>query len=394
MPLVFIHGVSTRDKPGYRKTERMRDALFRKFALTQITTEPATAFITNPYWGVHGASFAWNLRSIPENGLESLGADEEITVGLLESHPPAERADQILVQVAAEGSLEDAVDLLWAAQAPHASEVEATELAELAVATAGYARDNPHPDWITTLGNDEEFVDQLATHVEASVSHVPGKAAAEEWEALGGRRSLRDHLGEALSRISSIGGRTAATPAIRMVRRPLTRSLATFVGDVFAYLDRRGTPAAPGPIVQVITAALDDATARVKPADRPLVVVAHSMGGNIAYDILTRFRPDINVDALVTVGSQVALFEELKLFGVSDPAIKGPQGRVPKPGNIGAWLNVFDKNDVLGFAVNRVFADVTDYKYSTGGAIRTHGMYFTLLSFHDRLAERLRKLGL
>ena len=262
------------------------------------------------------------------------------------------------------------------------------------MAAAGYARANPHPDWITTLGNDTEFLDQLVAHVEASVSHTPIQDPGEEWESLGGRRGLRDHLGEALGRIKSVGGRTVATPAVRVARRPLTRSFATFVGDVFAYVDRRGTPAAPGPIVQVVAAALEDAAARVGPGDRSLVVVAHSMGGNIAYDILTHFRSDIRVDALVTVGSQVALFEELKLFGVSDPTIKGPNSRVPKPANIGAWLNIFDRNDVLGFAGNRVFAAVTDYKYSTGGAIRTHGLYFTLLSFHDRLAERLGKLGL
>ena len=109
MPLVFIHGVNTRDSRGYRETERMRDALFRRFALAQITTDPAAASITNPYWGAYGASFAWDLRSIPEGDLESLGADEEVPAALLESYPPAERADQILIRVAAEQSLEDAV---------------------------------------------------------------------------------------------------------------------------------------------------------------------------------------------------------------------------------------------------------------------------------------------
>jgi hypothetical protein len=39
-----------------------------------------------------------------------------------------------------------------------------------------------------------------------------------------------------------------------------------------------------------------------------------------------------------------------------------------------------------------VFNDVEDYKYSTGkGALKAHGTYLMLPSFHQRFSERLRE---
>ncbi|MBB4716917.1 hypothetical protein BJ965_006799 [Streptomyces luteogriseus] len=53
--------------------------------------------------------------------------------------------------------------------------------------------------------------------------------------------------------------------------------------------------------------------------------MAHSMGGNIVHDVLSFHRPKVHIDLLVTVGTQVGLFEELKLFAASDPGVPSPQ---------------------------------------------------------------------
>ena len=74
-----------------------------------------------------------------------------------------------------------------------------------------------------------------------------------------------------------------------------------FLGDVFTYLDQRGDCSHPGPIVSDVIQTLESAAK----AGSPLVVVAHSMGGEIVYDVLSYYRPDIRVHKLVTVGSQV-----------------------------------------------------------------------------------------
>ncbi len=94
----------------------------------------------------------------------------------------------------------------------------------------------------------------------------------------------------------------------------------------------------------------------------------------------------------MTVGSQVAVFEELKLFQQSDNDIPNAVVHsVDKPANVKHWLNVFDKDDVLGFATERVFAGTADFSFDTeGGVISSHSKYFTMPSFHQRLCERIK----
>ncbi len=114
------------------------------------------------------------------------------------------------------------------------------------------------------------------------------------------------------------------------------------------------------------------------------------MGGNIVYDLLTSTSRPWHVDALVTVGSQVAVVEELKLFASSDKNVPNPTTpKVARPGNVSRWINVFDTMDVLGFAASRVFANVEDYAFTTGHAW-AHGGYFVEPVFHARLAKRLK----
>jgi hypothetical protein len=63
-------------------------------------------------------------------------------------------------------------------------------------------------------------------------------------------------------------------------------------------------------------------------------------------------------------------------------------GRLP---NVAHWVNVFDYNDVLGFAASKIFDGVEDFAYSTGkGVAKAHGSYFVMPSFYRRLADHIR----
>ena len=172
------------------------------------------------------------------------------------------------------------------------------------------------------------------------------------------------------------------------LRADIHRQAALFLGDVFFYLDRRGDRGHPGSIVDQVVQTLESAVE----AGPPLVVVAHSMGGEIVYDVLSYYRPDIRVQMLVTVGSQVGLFEELCLLQAGKQAgcPDGP-ARVAKLDNVEEWINVFDRNDLLGFATERIFEGAKDFDYSTGkGLFAAHSSYFTMPSFYRRLAERVK----
>ena len=183
-------------------------------------------------------------------------------------------------------------------------------------------------------------------------------------------------------------GRLGGGAAAKLLRADIHRQAALFLGDVFFYLDRRGDRDHPGRIVNQVVQTLESAI----DAGAPLVVVAHSMGGGIVYDVLSYYRPDIHVEMLVTVGSQVGLFEELCLLQAGKQAgcPDGPT-RVPKLDNVEEWINVLDRNDLFSFATERIFEGAKDFDYSTGrGLFAAHSSYFTMPSFYRRLAERVR----
>ena len=126
--------------------------------------------------------------------------------------------------------------------------------------------------------------------------------------------------------------------------------------------------------------------------DDQLIVIAHSFGGEIVYDIATYFDPDLSIDCLITVGSQVGLFEEMKLYVASrkDLPPDPRTGRLPRPLAIKCWLNVFDTNDVLSYRVGPVVHEVDDFYYDTGfSSLSAHGGYFMRPSFYTRVAAHL-----
>ena len=185
--------------------------------------------------------------------------------------------------------------------------------------------------------------------------------------------------------------RSVGSLVVAAKRAQIHATLSLFIGDILVYLKDRGTASNPGAIPRRVIQALDEANRARTAGDPYVVVVGHSMGGNILYDVLTHYRPDIEIDALITVGSQVGMFEEMKIFHESDPAIPAtPTDRVSKPGGTKHWLNVFDTQDILSFVTAGVFSDVEDFLYSTGtSAMGAHGSYFKRPSFHKRLNERL-----
>jgi hypothetical protein len=89
----------------------------------------------------------------------------------------------------------------------------------------------------------------------------------------------------------------------------------------------------------------------------------------------------------------VGLFAELNLLPSIDPDLNENTGKVPKPANIHHWWNVYDLSDMLAFATSKVFDGVPDFEFSTGqGLLAAHSSYFTIPSFHERLASRVQEI--
>ncbi|MEO7752343.1 MAG: hypothetical protein ABIS35_02925 [Terracoccus sp.] len=185
------------------------------------------------------------------------------------------------------------------------------------------------------------------------------------------------------------------------LRRPLEGFLPTFIGDVMTYVARRGTAEAPGPIPLRVLAGLETAAFAAASREEPLVVITHSMGGQILYDVLTHFLPrlprygEIRVDFWCATASQVGFFEELGLFLESDPGHSRATGVLtPQPSSevLGGWWNVWDHADMLSFRAEGIFAGVDDSPFFVAGSLATdHNAYLDNRDFHRMLAVRVRE---
>lgn len=394
MPLVFVHGVSVRADDEYSENQKIRDGYFRKFALDQIVADPAKAVIKNPYWGQYGATFAWDHACLPDQKYEQFGSGNNVFEAIIAEIAPdvsPSSSNQLLLAMTQQ-SLVRAVDCLWTASAftEAQGEVE-TALASLAWKALSYAEKNPKPSWLSQVKNDDQFVDKLLTEVESW--DVPEKPVATsnqtEVESFGAS-DIWNHIKKTAFNIAHTAAGLVLNPAVRIVRPWAHHKASLFVGDIFVYLKTRGDVGSEGPIVKEVKAAFEQAAAARSSADDRLVIVAHSMGGNISYDILTHFLPDLTCDLFVTVGSQVGMFEELKLFCESRSDLpSATQKLLPRPTNVKRWLNVFDRADVLGYSTSRIFQN-SDYEFPTyGSPLSAHSMYFYRPSFHKRLQKRI-----
>ena len=105
------------------------------------------------------------------------------------------------------------------------------------------------------------------------------------------------------------------------------------------------------------------AKALYKHRRKRILLIAHSMGSIIAYDVLTHTVPDIEIDTLVTIGSPLGIPIIIRkiLLEQSDPSLaKNPR----TPDNIiGAWYNFSDPEDRA--ALDHTLAD--DYQKNSRG---------------------------
>jgi hypothetical protein len=404
MPVVFIHGVSTRKDAEYDANVRTRDAFLRQMMLPAVVASPENVAIISPYWGDEAGKMHWNYACLPSGDIESLGP-ADVGPALLVGSGLADvtARERVLTDMARSAGLPEVVDVLWAlawtdaAAATPAEEhaAVAKQLAALGARAVAYAQANPKPAWLADVPDDVKLVARLMAEAGAFVPSGTTSAAQPqaEWETLGGGDVLNFVVRAGMKvgdSVKNVIGANASKAAVGLWRPALQHHASDFLGDVFAYLKKRGTKEAPGPIVTIVAGAIA-AAAAVRTDSDPLIVIGHSMGGDIAYDIFSHFRPDLRCDVFCTVGSQVGLFEELKLFEASNDDVPANGTRsVERPPNVGRWINVFDSNDVLAFATKGVFSGTEDFRYATGRwTLEAHSAYFRIASFYDRLGKHI-----
>ena len=163
--------------------------------------------------------------------------------------------------------------------------------------------------------------------------------------------------------------------ALMKPRRAQIMDLSTrFFGDIFLNL-RHGDD-----IRQMIRDTINQASP-------PVLVMAHSLGGDIMFDLLTRADPP-KVAMLVTVGSQVPFFYAMDgLHSIQPDYDNGkPKGASTKQAFEFPWINVYNVNDLLSFRASGVFQwpNLTEFHLESKVPFpMSHGTYFSDSKFYE-----------
>ena len=402
MPILYVHGVANRIDPAGNLDGWIEiEAFLRRYIAPEISAQPEAVTISYAYWGDLGVKFYWNGESRPRSQLLGMGAatttastaEKADILDSLDSLPPkqptAPAPPSGLIAAGPSTSLRQS----------RLRDLTNDERADFLVGIAR-ARNRPPSDLIQVdeLARDPAFVAKLNAATTAAEEMQVLRQAASKLEQTGllaqgssWWNDVTDRVGELFDRVDSSAA-NALTKLVMEARGSVNDLATLFVGDVFAYLQQKdhrpGT--IRGAVIEAIRAAKNSA-----PKDEPLIVVTHSMGGQIIYDIVTSFleAENLRIDFWVATASQVGLFEEMKAFIKSDVSISSP-ARVPTPPAkvLGWWWNVWDPNDIISYTAKPIFDKVLDDEAYEGGAAlaQAHGTYLKRPSFYRKMAEKIR----
>ena len=120
-------------------------------------------------------------------------------------------------------------------------------------------------------------------------------------------------------------------PFRRLISQNLTRAFLRDVNDFLFDVERR----------DAMERSLLD---RLAAGGGPFIIIAHSQGSMIAYDVLRRIKPpQLKIPLFITIGSPLGLQE------IQDALRQWTGGSLPFPPCVDRWLNVADRLDPVAF---------------------------------------------
>lgn len=405
MPIVFLHGVTVRQTRANELAETVQSNLIR-----QGLTLPFYKY----FWGGSGVALRWGGDSIPgisaEERREQMASyNEAVSLpdlkGLLISSPLLElsawretrefaafdkqkgtmdrrraqlqAARELLVGKLLDG-LRETKGLKWPERPEEAANFVALSVASILAAAADTRADIGIADLLEPMARALTAdlytylvppAQMLKAEIQWETLYVPVDYAVEQ--TLGGQAGL---FGDLLKKSAL----SLALPLLRGSRGRFMPPVVSFLGDVFVYLSDRD--AFLEGMHAVVTRALNE-------SNTPLWIVAHSLGGVIAFDYCSRYPTAVH--RLVTVGSQPGLFAEGNLLFARHPdpdvrpldkrptAALDETGMRVVPENIERWINVYDFNDMLSFRCAPIFDRVQDVPLTSDSSFPdSHSAYW------------------
>lgn len=132
----------------------------------------------------------------------------------------------------------------------------------------------------------------------------------------------------------------------------LTQQTMPFIADAIVYQSPNFQQKIHDRIREVIDRELGENAGRAGSDGYPVKVIAHSLGGVVAFDMAVRNHDALHMDAFITLGSQPALFH---LLDPREGVATFEDQPVVLPESIGRWTNIYDDYDVLAFSTREVF---------------------------------------
>ncbi len=424
MPILYVHGVSVRDESGWEQVE----TLLRRYVAPEIASDPENVEIKYCFWGEHAAKLSWQGSSIPQT---------PATMALHRSVERVKKGRERLAEFRTDfrSKLKNPRALFKGQKNSDETDGDSLEFKPRLSRLKGLSKERLSNFCFETIQQSKKFsakekallaaaADEVAHSDEARAELAKCKNVEEEMVFMESRvkrqienlrHDLRDKLSHKNTWAQSVGSHLkegftrgvsspsfAATRAMMQIKAPLGQFVTRFLGDVFTYIHRRGTASNPGPIpkclIDNLIACREIQKAR---GGEPIIVLSHSMGGQIMYDIVTHFLPempeleDVRIDFWCASASQVGFFEEMKLFLSSKSEFgKETSQLVPHPDrkHLGTWWNVWDHNDFVSYSAKGVVDGVDDEAYNTGmDIVGAHVGYLVLPSFYRKFADKVRE---
>ncbi|MGL4974671.1 MAG: hypothetical protein ACRC56_05200, partial [Bosea sp. (in: a-proteobacteria)] len=200
----------------------------------------------------------------------------------------------------------------------------------------------------------------------ADLEHAEAVEPADDQEpyvAMKGKGPLARHSGSARRKLASLGFEGLGKFAEVLARAPVLSGIVDEVvekrtPDLFHYQNNAERRQATRDRLLVHLR-------RAQKDDLRTMLIAHSMGSIIAFDVLL-VHPELKVDHLVTVGSPLGLAEVKS-------ASRREFGRLQVPEGVGRWDNFSDQRDPIAALDMRLASDFP--ANSRGVKIADHGVH-------------------
>jgi hypothetical protein len=390
--VIFVHGTGVREPAFSKLFGRVRSELHSR--RPELAVEPC-------YWGGEEGAQLWHGgASVPAydttRDIVPGPGDEELALWDLLYQDPLWELQTLAMAGPAGGELPpgqvppgDRLDARVQALEPSAELAAALAVAGL-IDTFGSARTAiaTSEPYLQALVGASDSLDDLRLAVARA---IVAKALAEQAELDGVDTSVvpdadaRDQVTSLL--VDSLGGRergllgpvTApvrglalrlATARAKRRRGALTDATSPGAGDILLYQVR-------GDRIRAFLAE------QVAAAAEPVTLLAHSLGGIAAVDLLVT-QPLPSVQLLVTVGSQAPFLYEI---GALWSLAHGD----PLPAHMPAWLNIYDRRDLLSYVGAPLFpGQIEDVEVNNKQPFPpSHSAYWANSKVWDAIVPRL-----